>query len=79
VGNAGSMQRKRPELVGVTQVKQGSHRDAIRVPWERCVRAQKKYEYNLLKRSASLEITLLPDKWNFASAPEVRLWEVVGC
>jgi hypothetical protein len=29
VGNTGLMKRKRPELVGVTQVKQGSHRDAI--------------------------------------------------
>jgi hypothetical protein len=25
-------------------VKQGSHRDAIRAPWERYVRTQKKYE-----------------------------------
>ena len=37
-----AMKRKRPELVGVTQVKQHSHRDAIRVPWERCVRATEK-------------------------------------
>jgi hypothetical protein len=28
---SGLMKRKRPELVRVTQVKQGSHRDAIRV------------------------------------------------
>ena len=42
MGNTGSMKRKRPELVGVTQVKQHSHRDAIRVPRERCVRRQKK-------------------------------------
>ena len=44
MGNTESMKRKRPELLGVTQVKKRSHRDAIRVPWERCVRAQKKYE-----------------------------------
>jgi hypothetical protein len=31
VGNTELMKRKRPERVGVTQVKQGSHRDAIRV------------------------------------------------
>jgi len=44
VGNTESMKRKRPELVRVTHVKQGSHRDAIRAPWERYVRTQKKYE-----------------------------------
>ncbi|MGA7963283.1 MAG: hypothetical protein WCA33_16445, partial [Candidatus Acidiferrales bacterium] len=44
-----------------TEVKQHSHRDAIRVPRERCVRGEKKYEQNLLKRSASLEITPKPD------------------
>jgi hypothetical protein len=60
VGNTGSMKRNRPELFGVMQVKQHNRRDAIRVPWERCVRAQKKYEKKLLKRSASLEITPLP-------------------
>ena len=57
MGNTESMKRKRPELLGVMQVKQHSHPDTIRVPWERCVRAQKKYEKKLLKRSASLEIT----------------------
>jgi hypothetical protein len=59
VGNTESMKQKRPELVRVTHVKQRSHRDAIRVPLERCVRAQKKYEQNPLKRSASLEMTRL--------------------
>jgi hypothetical protein len=57
VGNTESMKRKWPELVRVTQVTQRSHRDAIRVPRERCVRRQRNYEQNLLKRSASLEIT----------------------
>ena len=57
MGNTEAMKRKRPELVRVTEVKQHSHRDAIRVPRERCVRGEKKYEQNLLKRSASLEIT----------------------
>ena len=61
MGNTEAMKRKRPELVRVTQVKQHSHRDAIRVPRERCVRGEKKYEQNLLKRSASLEITPKPD------------------
>jgi hypothetical protein len=42
VGNTEAMKRKRPELVRVTQVKQRRHRAAIRVPWERCDRAQKK-------------------------------------
>jgi hypothetical protein len=46
VGNTEWMKRKRPELLGVMQVKQHNHRDAIRVLWERCVRAQKKYEKN---------------------------------
>jgi len=46
VGNTEWMKRKRPELFGVMQVKQHNQRDAIRVPWERCVRAQKKYEKN---------------------------------
>jgi hypothetical protein len=44
VGNTESMKQKRPELVRVTHVKQRSHRDAIRAPWERYVRTQKKYE-----------------------------------
>ena len=57
MGNTESMKRNRPELLGVMQVKQHSHRDAIRVLRERCVRGEKKYEQNLLKRSASLEIT----------------------
>jgi hypothetical protein len=61
VGNTEAMQWNRPELVRVTQVKQGGDQDTIRVPWERCVGEQKKYEQNLLKRSASLEITPKPD------------------
>ena len=44
MGNTESMKRNRPELLGVMQVKQHSHRDAIRVPRERCVRGEKKYE-----------------------------------
>jgi hypothetical protein len=32
VGHTESMKRNRPELVGVTQVKQRSHRGATRVP-----------------------------------------------
>jgi hypothetical protein len=63
VGNTLSMKRKRPELVGVTQVEERSRRDAIRVPWGRCVRAPKKYQQNFLKRSASLEITPLPEMY----------------
>jgi hypothetical protein len=42
VGNTESMKQKRPELVRVTHVKQRSHRDAIRVPWERCVFVRRK-------------------------------------
>src|SRR5271154_1994494 len=52
------MQRKRPEPVRVTQVKQRSHRNAIRVPWEKVCSCAQKYEENLLKWSTSLEITL---------------------
>jgi hypothetical protein len=44
VGNTELMKRKRPVLVGVTQVKQCSHKDAMRAPRERRVRAQKRYE-----------------------------------
>jgi hypothetical protein len=49
VGNTESMKQKRPELLGVMQVKQGSHGDANRVPWERCVRAQKKIRIKSLE------------------------------
>jgi hypothetical protein len=42
--SAESMKRKWAKLVGATQVKQRSDRDAIRVLWGKCVRGQKKYE-----------------------------------
>ena len=48
---------------GDTSEKQYGHSDAIRVSRDRCEGARKKHEQNLLKRSASLEITHLPDAW----------------
>jgi hypothetical protein len=72
VGNTELMKRKRPVLVGVTQVKQCSHRDAIRVPSEGCVRAQKNTPIKSLEMVGVVRDNAQTGQVESSQKPDVR-------